>query len=301
VTDVIRAFAPVLQRTLGEQSRLETRLPERRHVRIGRGQIEQVLLNLALNASDAMPAGGMLTIETMEVTLPSPGRGPRRDFPIREGRYVLIAVTDTGVGMDRATVERIFEPFFTTKDVGKGSGLGLAAVYGIVKQADGYVWAQSEPGRGTTIQIYLPLLQPPAPAEMTALGAVAGGDEAVLLVEDEPNMRAIAARALEAEGYHVYQARNGQEALDLLSRNDPAIQLVVSDIAMPVVNGRSLRAQLSHGRADLPVLLISGYTLDDLRRRGMIDDGASFLQKPFAPLDLARKVREVLDQTETRK
>ena len=227
--------------------------------------------------------------------MPEPGRGPRRDFPIREGRYVRIAVSDTGIGMEQGTVERIFEPFFTTKDVGKGSGLGLAAVYGIVKQADGYVWAQSEREHGTTIQIHLPLVEALS-AEATAsdLG-VTGGDEVVLLVEDEPHMRAIAARALRAEGYRVFQAQNGQEALEVLDRHDDAVQLVVSDIAMPVVDGRSLRTQLSRRRGSLPVLLMSGYSLDDLRRRGMIDDGEPFLQKPFAPADLARKVREVLD------
>jgi CheY-like chemotaxis protein len=214
---------------------------------------------------------------------------------------VLLAVTDTGTGMDRATVERIFEPFFTTKEIGKGSGLGLAAVYGIVKQADGYVWARSEPGRGTTIEIYLPRVPAPADQPEAADGSPAKGDEAVLLVEDEPHMREIAARALQAEGYRVYQAENGKEALDVLASHDGAIQLVVSDIAMPVVNGRTLRTQISDQRASLPVLLISGYSRDDLRRRGLVDDDDQFLQKPFAPLDLARKVREVLDRAEEEK
>ncbi|HET7423819.1 MAG TPA: response regulator, partial [Gemmatimonadales bacterium] len=298
VSAVVGAFAPVLRRTLGEQSTLETRLPAPYYVRIGRGQIEQVLLNLALNAVDAMPAGGMLTIETSELTLPAPDRGPRKEFPIREGCYVLIAVTDTGTGMDRATVERIFEPFFTTKEIGKGSGLGLAAVYGIVKQADGYVWARSEPGRGTTIEIYLPRLPAPVVQPDAGDGSPMQGDETVLLVEDEPHMREIAARALQAEGYRVYQAGNGKEALEVLASHDSTIQLVVSDIAMPVVSGRSLRTQLSDQRADLPVLLISGYSRDDLRRRGLVDDEDQFLQKPFAPQDLARKVREVLDRAE---
>jgi signal transduction histidine kinase len=298
VSAAVGAFAPVLRRTLGEQSRLETRATGEYHVRIGRGQIEQVLLNLALNAVDAMPTGGSLTIETSELGLPAADRGPRKGFPIREGRYVLLAVSDTGTGMDQSTVERIFEPFFTTKEIGKGSGLGLAAVYGIVKQADGYVWARSEPGRGTTIEIYLPLMPAPADQPEAAAGAPVTGDEAVLVVEDEPNMREIAARALQAEGYRVYQASNGKEALAMLATYDGAIQLVVSDIAMPVVNGRSLRNQLSDQQAGLPVLLISGYSRDDLRRRGLVDDDDQFLQKPFAPMDLARKVREVLDRAE---
>jgi CheY-like chemotaxis protein len=254
-----------------------------------------------LNAVDAMPSGGMLTIETSELTLPALDRGPRKEFPIREGRYVLLAVSDTGVGMDRPTVERIFEPFFTTKEIGKGSGLGLAAVYGIVKQADGYVWARSEPGYGTTIEVYLPLLPAPATHEEAAETSPVGGDETVLLVEDEPHMREIAARALQAEGYRVYQARDGREALAMLANGDGAIQLVVSDIAMPVVNGRSLRVQLADQRADLPVLLISGYSRDDLHRRGLVDDDDQFLQKPFAPVELARKVREVLDRAEEEK
>ena len=298
VSAVVGTFAPVLRRTLGEQSTLETRLPAPYHVRIGRGQIEQVLLNLALNAVDAMPSGGMLTIETSELTLPAPDRGPRKEFPIREGCYVLLAVSDTGTGMDRLTVERIFEPFFTTKEIGKGSGLGLAAVYGIIKQADGYVWAQSEPGRGTTIEIYLPLVPAPVDRPDAEDGSPVKGDETVLLVEDEPHMREIAARALQAEGYRVYQAGNGKEALEVLASHDGAIQLVVSDIAMPVVSGRALRTQLSDQRAGVPVLLISGYSRDDLRRRGLVDDDDQFLQKPFAPVDLARKVRELLDRAE---
>jgi len=301
VSAAVGAFAPVLRRTLGEQSNLETRLTGAYHVRIGRGQIEQVLLNLALNGVDAMPAGGTLTIETSERALPAPDRGPRKEFPIREGRYVRLAVSDTGTGMDETTVERIFEPFFTTKEIGKGSGLGLAAVYGIVKQADGYVWARSEPGLGTTIEIYLPLLPAPADQPDAADGSPVTGDEAVLVVEDEPNMREIAARALQAEGYRVYQACNGKEALAMLATHDGAIQLVVSDIAMPVVNGRSLRNQLSDQQAGLPVLLISGYSRDDLRRRGLVDEEDQFLKKPFAPVDLARKVREVLDRAEEEK
>jgi hypothetical protein len=199
--------------------------------------------------------------------------------------------------MDRSTVERIFEPFFTTKEIGKGSGLGLAAVYGIVKQADGYVWARSEPGQGTTIEVYLPLLPAPDDQGADEDGVPVKGDETVLLVEDEPHMREIAARALQAEGYRVYQASNGKEALAVLADHDGVIQLVVSDIAMPVVNGRTLRTQISDQRGDLPVLLISGYSRDDLRRRGLVDDDDQFLQKPFAPADLARKVREVLDRT----
>jgi len=296
VSSVVRTFAPVLRRTLGEQSELVTRIPETCHVRIGRGQIEQVLLNLALNAVDAMPDGGNLTIEISEVVLPVQGHGPRQKFPIREGRYALLAVADSGVGMDQTTVERIFEPFFTTKDVGKGSGLGLAAVYGIVKQADGYVWAESELGRGTTVEVYLPLLSAPADEAPTPEVSVVGGDEAILLVEDEPNMREIAARTLQTEGYRVYEARNGEEALEQLTRHDAGIQLVVSDIAMPVVDGRVLRVQLAHRHADLPVLLISGYSRDDLCRRGLIQEGDSFLQKPFTPMDLARKVRAMLDR-----
>jgi two-component system, cell cycle sensor histidine kinase and response regulator CckA len=293
---VVEGFGPVLRRTLGDESRLECRLGEPRYVRIGQGQIEQILLNLALNAADAMPGGGVLTIEAMDVTLPSASRGPRQGFEVREGHYVLLAVSDTGTGMDQETVDRIFEPFFTTKEVGKGSGLGLAAVYGIVKQADGYVWADSQPGHGSTIQVYLPLVPPPEPATAQTGSAVTGGSEQVLLVEDEPQMRAIAARALQAEGYQVQEAGNGREALELIHRDPGAIQLVVSDVAMPVVDGRSLRAQLAQQRPGLPVLLISGYTHEDLVRRGILADGEFFLQKPFAPVDLAKKVREVLDR-----
>ena len=295
LTAVIDGFAPVLRRTLGESSRLECRLGRPRYVRLGLGQIEQVLLNLALNAVDAMPVGGVLTIEVTDATLPSEALGPRQGFEVRPGRYAQLAISDTGTGMDQDTVDRIFEPFFTTKDVGKGSGLGLAAVYGIVKQADGYVWARSRVGHGTTIQVYLPLTQPPAAAGVAPECPPVRGSEHVLLVEDESQMRAIAARALEAEGYQVHQAAHGQEALDLLREHD-GIRLVVSDVAMPVMDGGNLRNQLARQLPELPVLLISGYSRDDLARRGLILGSDAFLQKPFAPLDLARKVREALDR-----
>jgi CheY-like chemotaxis protein len=198
--------------------------------------------------------------------------------------------------MDAATQARIFEPFFTTKPAGKGSGLGLATVYGIVKQSDGYIWVSSEPARGTTFRIYLPeytgpMEEPPAPAPV----ATPGGAETILIVEDEPAVRRMASRALRSQGYSVLEAANGAEALEVLSQAERPIDLVLSDVVMPVLNGRELSERLAADRPEIRVLFMSGYTDDDIVRRGLLQPGAPFLQKPFVPADLSRKVRDVLD------
>jgi len=295
LNEVIASFEPVLRRSLGERSKVRLRLSAERRVRIGRGQLEQVLLNLVLNAGDAMPSGGTVTIDTAETSLPSAREGRRSGIMILPGEYVLLAIGDSGLGMDRETMERIFEPFFTTKDVGKGTGLGLAAVYGIVKQAEGYVFAQSTPGRGTCLRVYLPA----AESEQTAKAARGGetrGTELVLVVEDQEEMRGIAARTLAEEGYGVLQAGNGQEALDLLELEGRGVALVVSDLAMPQVDGRILGDRLRDLRPDMPVLFMSGYPEEDVSRRGLLEEGRPFIQKPFSPQDLARKVRELLDE-----
>ncbi len=294
LNDVIATFEPVLRRSLGERSRVELRLGAERRVRIGRGQLEQVLLNLVLNAGDAMPGGGTVTIETAETSLPCAREGRKSGIMIRPGEYVLLAIGDSGVGMDRETMDRIFEPFFTTKEVGKGTGLGLAAVYGIVKQAEGYVFAQSTPGRGTYLLVYLPAAESERPATADR-GGETRGTELVLLVEDQEEMRGIAARTLEEEGYGVLQAGNGQEALDLLGCQNSRVALVVSDLAMPQIDGRTLGDRLRELKPGLPVLFMSGYPEDDVSRRGLLEEGRPFIQKPFSPQDLARKVRELLD------
>jgi signal transduction histidine kinase len=288
---------PVFARLLGPEVQLvlEPTAPTAR-VRADPSQLDQVLVNLVLNARDAMDGRGTLRLgtETLVVADEQPDNLPGVIMP--PGSYVRLTVSDTGQGMDAATQARIFEPFFTTKPAGKGSGLGLATVYGIVKQSDGYIWVSSEPGRGTTFRIYLPehtgpveALPPPGSA------APPRGVETILIVEDEPAVRRMASRALRAQGYAVLEAANGAEALDVLSRAAGPVDLVLSDVVMPVLNGRELSERLAVDRPEVRVLFMSGYTDDDIVRRGLLQPGAPFLQKPFVPADLSRKVRDVLD------
>ena len=295
LNDVINAFEPVLRRSLTERSRVELRLGAVQRVSIGRGQLEQVLLNLVLNASDAMPEGGAVVVETADTASPTAQGRRNSGFAILPGDYVEIAITDTGIGMDPDTLDRIFEPFFTTKEVGKGTGLGLAAVYGIVKQAEGYVFAESTPGRGTTFRVYLPAAtsaRVPGPG----LSGETRGSETVLVVEDQEEVRRTAARTLEEEGYRVLQAADGEEALAVLGEKAADVRVVLSDLAMPSVDGRTMGERLQEARPGLPVLFMSGYPEEDIRRRGMLEDGRPFIQKPFSPQDLARRLRELLDQ-----
>ena len=234
----------------------------------------------------------------MPVTLTEEYSGFKADVVVRPGPYVLLTVSDTGEGMDRATLSHIFEPFFTTKPVGQGTGLGLSTVYGIVKQSGGYVWAYSELAQGTTFKIYLPAV-PAAVAESTTeqgLSAGATAGEVVLVVEDEESVRTMLARQLQSEGYEVLQAEDGREALDLIERRSGAVDLVITDVAMPAMNGRELGARLKKERPRLPVLYISGYADDEMVRRGLIDPNNPFLSKPFTPEVLAAKVRLLLDQ-----
>jgi signal transduction histidine kinase len=288
---------PVFARLLGPDVRVlfEPAAPSAR-IRADPSQLDQVLVNLVLNARDAMDGDGTLRLatETVLVADPQPDTLPGVHMP--PGSYVRLTVSDTGHGMDAATQARIFEPFFTTKPAGKGSGLGLATVYGIVKQSDGYIWVSSEPGRGTAFRIYLP--EHTGPAEEVpspSLAASPGGVETILIVEDEPAVRRMASRALRSQGYAVLEAANGAEALDLLSRATGPVDLVLSDVVMPVLNGRELSERLAVDRPEIRVLFMSGYTDDDIVRRGLLQPGAPFLQKPFVPADLSRKVRDVLD------
>jgi PAS domain S-box-containing protein len=296
LNEVVREFAPVLRRTLGVDSVLELRAdPAIAHIRADRGQIEQVLLNLTLNAKDAMPRGGRFTLETRPVILTS--ESFKTEAIVRPGPYALLEVSDTGQGMDRATMNQAFEPFFTTKPVGEGTGLGLSTVYGIVKQSEGYVWAHSEPGQGTTFEIYLPAEQaglPAATEPLAPLGATAG--EVVLVVEDEEAVRTMTGRLLQSEGYEVLEAANGREALEIVERYSGRVDLVITDVAMPVMSGRDLADRLKQRRASLPVLFMSGYTDDEMVRRGLIEPDHPFLSKPFTPEVLAGKVRLLLDQ-----
>src|SRR6202167_4346485 len=259
-------------------------------------QIEQVALNLVVNARDAMPEGGRLTIETSNVQLD-------RDYAtehavVDPGPYVMLTVSDSGIGMDAATQARIFEPFFTTKSQGRGTGLGLATVYGVVKQSGGYVWVYSELGHGTTFKVYLPMVQ--APAEKTAPEkTVQGhqpGTETILFVEDEQSVRELVSEYLSARGYQVLDAADGQQALDIAAAHAGKIQLLITDVVMPRLSGRDLAARLTAARTDLKVLYISGYTDDSVFRHGVLQGGMDFMQKPFNLKALAAKIREILER-----
>jgi PAS domain S-box-containing protein len=264
-------------------------------VRVDRNQLEQVLVNLALNARDAMAGQGTLAIAIDKTVVEA---GPRVYAPgvrMTPGRYVRLSVSDTGHGMDAATRAKVFEPFFTTKG-GQGSGLGLATVYGVVKQSGGYIWVYSEVGQGTAFKIYLPEFTGPlAETPPVAPPVSPRGAERILIVEDEAAVRRMAGRALAAQGYAVLEAENGARALEVLAQAEAPVDLVLTDVVMPVLNGRELAERLAAERPRLRVLFMSGYTDDDVVRRGLLDPGAPFLQKPFVAGDLARKVREVLD------
>ncbi|HSB54826.1 MAG TPA: ATP-binding protein, partial [Gemmatimonadales bacterium] len=298
VNAVVQDLEKMLRRVLGENHDLRLSLgAEAGQIRADRGQLEQVLVNLMLNARDAMAEHGRVTIATRVALLDEAYAQLHGGVGIPPGPYVQVTVSDTGSGMDRETQSRIFEPFFTTKPVGQGTGLGLSTVYGIVKQSDGFIWVYSEPGLGTTFKVYLPQLGAARPAaghdERAALAA--GGSETILIVEDEDIVRSLASRGLRERGYNVLEARHGTEALRCLARDSGAVDLVISDVVMPEMGGRELSQQLAAIEPTLPVLFISGYTGEDVIQRGLLDPGAPFQQKPFAPEELARKVREMLD------
>ena len=291
---VVEGFQKILRRVIGEDIELATSLaPDLGAVRADVGQLEQVLMNLAVNARDAMPTGGKLTIETANVEREPEGA---RDPEARAVRpYVMLAVSDSGCGMDAATKARIFEPFFTTKEAGKGTGLGLATVYGIVQQAGGLIWVYSELGYGTSFKVYLPQVDA-TPEGAAAQGVRAPrGTETVLLVEDAAAVRAVTRQALERQGYTVLEAPNGAAALHLAEQHRGPIHLLLTDVVMPELGGRRLAEQLAGLRPDLKVLYASGYTDDAVVRHGVIEATAAYLQKPFTPETLARKVRAVLD------
>jgi PAS domain S-box-containing protein len=295
VGEVVDGMRTLLRRLIGEHIALVTMPPsESLLVKADRGQLEQVLVNLAVNARDAMPAGGTLTIETQHAELDA---GFVNAHPgSRTGAHVMLAVSDTGIGMDAETRGRVFEPFFTTKPVGKGSGLGLATVYGIVKQSGGYVAVSSTPARGSSFRVYLPTVEAgaPGPTPMSVL-APRGGRETVLLVEDEAAVRALARRALQRFGYRVLEAADGQAALALARRLEDPIDLLLTDVVMPEMGGRELALHLARERPSTRVLYTSGYTDTAVLQDEIRDAVVAFLPKPYTPEDLARKVRDVLD------
>jgi two-component system cell cycle sensor histidine kinase/response regulator CckA len=293
----VRQLEPILSRALGEGRGVRTHLsPALGQVRADPGQLEQVLINLTLNARDAMEEGGRVTIETMNVTLDAAYASSKSVETLQPGEYAALIVTDTGHGMDRVTLSRIFEPFFTTKGVGQGTGLGLSTVYGIVKQSGGFIWAYSEPGLGTTFKLYFPLVVS-TPEIATPRNTPPGGlpEEVVLIVEDEPMVRGVMARTLRACGYAVVEAADGNEALKLLEGEKRRVSLIVADVVMPDIGGREMAARVAQRWPEVPVLFTSGYTGLDVVRRGLLEEGREFLQKPLDPEALARKVREMVD------
>jgi two-component system cell cycle sensor histidine kinase/response regulator CckA len=289
-------IAPMLRRLLGEDIELITRAaPDLGHVLVDPGQLTQVILNLAVNARDAMPRGGTLTIEAENVDLDANyAAGHAEVIP---GQYVVLSVTDSGVGMDEATRARLFEPFFTTKELGKGTGLGLATVYGIIKQSGGHIWAYSEPDHGTVFKIYLPRVDAPveAPVEARGAGEPSRGAETVLVVEDDLAVRRLVQIVLQRRGYRVIAAASATDALERLASPDQRIDLLITDIVMPGMSGVELAKRAADLLPGLKVLFASGYTEDTIVHHGMLDPGVPFLQKPFAPNQLAERVRAELD------
>jgi PAS domain S-box-containing protein len=287
----------MLERVIGEDIDL-VMVPggELGSVKADPGQVEQVIMNLAVNARDAMPQGGKLTIETANISLDEDYA--RFHESVKAGDYVMLAISDTGVGMDADTQNHIFEPFFTTKGP-KGTGLGLSTVYGIIKQSEGYIWVYSEPGKGTTFKVYLPRVnyigepvsvQPPAAPPKAEYG-----HETVMLVEDEAKLRGLARQSLEGQGYTVIEAGDGAEALQLAQAHRGPIHLLLTDVIMPGMNGRELAGELLPRRPEMRVLYMSGYTENAIGHNGMLDEGINLLQKPFTLAAMKAKVREVLD------
>ena len=297
LNEVLQGLAKMLPRLIGEDVTLEMKpAPDLGNVRADPGQIEQVVVNLVVNARDAMPDGGQLTLETANVTLDRPVL--RRHPDVVVGDYVMLAISDTGTGMTEEVKAHLFEPFFTTKGLGKGTGLGLATVYGIIKQHQGHIWVYSEPGLGSTFKIYLPRVEE-EPAKLSRLNESATlprGTETVLVVEDEPAVRGVAVRVLSGLGYRVLEASHGAEALQVAATCGQAIHLLLTDVVMPEMNGKALSEQLTALYPGLKVLFVSGYTDETVARRGVLGAGVPFLQKPFPPAGLAHKVREVLDK-----
>jgi two-component system cell cycle sensor histidine kinase/response regulator CckA len=295
VNELVGKLEKMLRRLIGEDVELVTRLdPSVSNVRADPGQLEQVIVNLVVNARDAMPRGGRLTIETADADLDE--AYAQRHAAVRPGHYAMVAVSDTGIGMDAATQARIFEPFFTTKEKGKGTGLGLSTAYGIVKQSGGYIWVYSEPGHGTTFKVYLPsVMESSAVREARARAADAGkGSETILLVEDEQSVRTLSRRILEVRGYRVLEAARGAEALELVRATADPIHLVLTDLVMPDMSGSELASRVVALRPAVRVLYMSGYTDDGVIHNGLLEQGGAFLQKPFTPEVLARKVRKTL-------
>jgi two-component system cell cycle sensor histidine kinase/response regulator CckA len=286
----------MLRRIIGENIKLKVVLtPELWLVKVDPAQIEQVIVNLAVNARDAMPDGGRLIIETSNIVLTE--EYVANHLGAQPGKHVLLAISDTGVGMSEEEKACIFEPFFTTKEVGKGTGLGLATVFGIIKQSGGNIWVYSEEGHGSTFKIYLPRADEPVRTTLPPKGEIdmPTGNETVLLVEDDTGVRDLARQVLQRQGYTLLEAKNGEEALELSAQYSGPIHLLLTDVIMPGMNGKTLADQLAQSHPDLKTLFMSGYTDNTIAHHGVLDPGATFLQKPFSSLTLTHQVRAVLD------
>src|SRR6266850_1561289 len=297
LNSIVMGLDKLLRRLMDEAIQMST-VPGKNigTIKADPGQMEQVIMNLVVNARDAMPTGGRLTVETANVELDAAYASDHAT--VKPGQYVMLAVSDTGTGMSPETVAHIFEPFYTTKESGRGTGLGLSTVYGIVKQSGGYVWVYSEVGRGTTFKIYLPRVDAPAEdLELPRAPETVAGTETILLAEDDPMLRPLTKGLLERLGYTVIDAENAATALEAARHHGGPIQLLVADVVMPGASGRELARQLEKTRPRTKVLYVSGYTDDAIVHHGMLEPGLNFLQKPFTPATLARKVREVLDGT----
>jgi PAS domain S-box-containing protein len=296
LNSVVAGVSRMLRRLIGENvellTELDSALPP---VKADPGQIEQIVMNLAVNASDAMPQGGRLTLETRHTELDQAYAS--RHLGVRPGSYAMLAVSDTGHGINSEVRPHLFEPFFTTKEVGRGTGLGLSTVYGIVKQNNGHVWVYSEPGIGTTFKVYLPAVEGPVtlPSPAPEASGRNFGTETILLVEDEPALRAMAKEVLSRHGYSVLEASNAAEALRVADEKGCRIDLLLTDVVMPGMNGRELALRLAERCPGIKVLFVSGYTDSAVMRNGLLHESAAFLEKPFAPGTLLRQIRQLLD------
>jgi PAS domain S-box-containing protein len=296
---LVTDMSKMLRRLIGENIEMATIIGQEAPINADPGQIEQVLMNLVVNARDAMPRGGRLTVETARIEIDE--NYASTHLSVQPGPYVMLAVTDTGLGIDEETRKHIFEPFFTTKEQGKGTGLGLSTVYGIVKQSGGNIWLYSEPGQGTVFKVYLPAAQidaqPSATLEPVELPR---GSETILVVEDEPQIRQLALDCLTQYGYEVLSTSNGLEAIELIESQQRPINLILTDVVMPGLSGRELSQHISTLQPAAKVLFMSGYTNDAVVNHGILDGAAWFIQKPFTIASLIRRVREVLDSHEPR-
>jgi len=295
LNSVVSETSHMLRRVIGEDIQLVTKLPTTvRNSRLDPDQVAQVILNLAVNARDAMPAGGTLHLETADVDLD--GTYTKTHASVQPGRYVMLAVSDTGTGIDKSILPRIFDPFFTTKEVGKGTGLGLSIVYGIVKQSGGYIWVYSEPGHGTTFKLYFPVTdeEVEGPILRRSEATLPSAGRTVLVVEDEAIIRSNVCECLRQLGYQVLQAESGELALEVCDERQERVDVVLTDLVMPGMGGHELSTRLAERHPGVKMLFMSGYTEDTAARREILLQGGAFLQKPFSVGDLAHAVQQVL-------